>query len=340
MTDVVDDASLLTAAQALLADTRARIAAIADTGLFVDWPPDWHSDLPRLPGKSLLDSVVAADHQRVIETWERARSDRAAAVVVRSRTVTDGPDVALHFLDVRHRYGVWLGVLVPSEVPAPNHDAAPEGGGDEVWRPRFARVRKDQLAVILDIDDATTQLLGWSREDMVGHRSLEFVHPDDHEVAIGSWIELLSNPGLGRRVRLRHLRKDGSYGWFELTNNNLLDDEAFGYVSTDMLDISEEMAATEALRSREQLLQRLTESLPVGIVQVDADGQVVFANAQLTGWLGGAPVDLDGLLSAVDPADLGTAADAFSRVLAGDKQGEAEIQLAGSAARHCSLVVR
>ena len=100
---------------------------------------------------------------------------------------------------------------------------------------------------------------------MVGHRSIEFIHPDDHALAIDNWMEMLALPGPGRRVRLRHRRKDGSWVWFEVTNHNLLDDPDHGCVVCEIVDISEEMAAHEELRAREQLLDRLAEAIPLGL---------------------------------------------------------------------------
>src|SRR5579884_1111525 len=214
----IEDATLLKVAQALFDEPGVRIAAVADNGLFIDAPATW-PDLPRLPGKSLLDSVTTADKPRIIETWERARTERAGSVRVRTLAESDSPEATAHVVDLRFKDGVWLVALVASEGSTAG-EQAPERPADASYRPRFARLRKDTLAMILDIDEATTQLLGWSPQEMVGKRSLEFVHPDDHEVAIGSWIELLASPGLGRRVRLRHLCKDGNYTWFELTNKD------------------------------------------------------------------------------------------------------------------------
>ena len=64
-----------------------------------------------------------------------------------------------------------------------------------------------------------TRCSGSAARICVGHRSLDFIHPDDHDVAIASWMEMLGTPGPGRRCRLRHRRGDGSYLWVEITNN-------------------------------------------------------------------------------------------------------------------------
>ena len=83
--------------------------------------------------------------------------------------------------------------------------------------PRLARVRKNEVAVLIEVDEVTSQLLGWSQDDMVGRTSLEFIHPDDQQLAVENWMQMLSSHGPGRTVRLRHKHRDGSWVWVEIT---------------------------------------------------------------------------------------------------------------------------
>ena len=53
-----------------------------------------------------------------------------------------------------------------------------------------ARVRKSDVAVLVEIDAATSQLLGWGAGDMVGRTSLEFIHPDDQQLAVDNWMQM------------------------------------------------------------------------------------------------------------------------------------------------------
>jgi diguanylate cyclase (GGDEF)-like protein len=99
-------------------------------------------------------------------------------------------------------------------------------------------------------------------------------------------MDLLAHPGVSRRVRLRHERSDGTWMWLEVTNHNLLNDSDHGYVLAELIDITDEMAATEALRANEELLRRMTEALPVGVVQLDGEGRVVYRNDSAEAILG------------------------------------------------------
>lgn len=166
------------------------------------------------------------------------------------------------------------------------------------------------------------------------------MHPDDQDLAVASWLEMLGTPGLGRRVRLRHVRKDGSYAWFEVTNYNFLEDPERGFVSCEIIDISEEMAAHEAARAREQLLQRLAEALPVGVLQLSADGEAVYANRQLTDLLTTAATSFSDVVEAVAEDDRDRARSSFAAVLGGCERAEAEVQLAVGDRRYCSISVR
>ncbi len=326
-----------TAVRALLADPRATLTAIDERGLFCPLPAalsELAGGAEPLLGRTALDVVLPSEAGRVIEAWDQVTRVGAAALIVHLRDDPSGAAWVLHMVDLRERCGTHLAVCVPASGVARPEELAP---AETPTRPRLARVVKDQVAVITEIDQALTLLLGWTAAELVGHRSSEFVHPDDQELAIASWIEMLGAPGLGRRVRLRHARRDGTWAWFELTNHNLLDTQ--GHVLCEMVDISEEMAAHEALRAREQLLHRLAEALPVAVVQTGADGRIAYTNAQVSGLLGPDAQDVEDLVRAFRRADAVRVRDCFGQVLAGAGAADVEGTLADET-RHVSVSVR
>ena len=219
----------------------------------------------------------------MLRGWERVLAEGAARYAVH---LVGRPEIKgmVYGLDLRETHGIVLTLSVFAQQQASGGAVLPP----ELTQvtPRFATLRKDERALIVEVDDAMTQILGWSREEMVGHRSTEFIHPEDHALAIDNWMETLASPGFGRRVRLRHRRRDGSWVWLEATNHNLLDDPAHGCVVSEMVDISEEMAAHEELRAREQLLDGVAEAIPVGLFQVNVDRQIVYTNDRLHEILG------------------------------------------------------
>jgi diguanylate cyclase (GGDEF)-like protein/PAS domain S-box-containing protein len=287
-----DAEALQDALHALLQATpHARVTAIDARGVFVPMPPALARALPSRPalaGRSAVLLVDADDRAAVISAWEQVRA--TGRVHARVRLANSGAPASMFFVDLRERHGVLVGVLVAS---ADAQTTAIAVADDAAFVARFATQRKSDTAVFVDIDDATTSMLGWSLDEMVGRASLDFVHPDDRERAVESWIDMLASPGSTRRARLRYARADGSWLWLELTNHNHLDDPAFACVVTECLDISDEMAAHEALRAREQLLRRIAETVPLGLVHLDATGEVVYANERLFEIAGSSPDDAD-----------------------------------------------
>lgn len=282
----MDDDALASATAALLEQSpNAHVAAINPHGLFVPMPAvvPLSSQVLIEGHASALELVVQDDIGTVIEAWKRALAVGGAMVEVRP---LDDPQshMRIYFVDTRAQYSVLLCVAVyPDGVTI-----SPSRGARDLLRPRVSLVRKTQTAEFAEVDSAFELILGHSRADTVSQRSLEFVHPDDQPRAIANWMDLLAHPGASRRVRLRQRHHDGHWIWFEITNHNRLNDPAERCVVAEMIDISEEMAAQEFLHAREQLLRRLTEALPVGVLQIDASGTVVHRNARLTEMVGGA----------------------------------------------------
>jgi diguanylate cyclase (GGDEF)-like protein/PAS domain S-box-containing protein len=315
---------------AMLRHERALVAAVASDGVLLPMPESVPLSGDRVMAApadraTMLDVIVPADAMAVVAAWEQARAHGVGFGSVHARTNPDEA-LSLSFVDARERYGVFLGAL--EALTTDSGDAVPQAL-DAVplsRTPRTATVRKSMLAVITDIDERTTRMLGWTREQMVGERSSEFIHPDDQERAIAHWMELLSRRD-AQRVRLRHRRADGSWAWVELENQYLpADDPADAVIVTQMSDISDEMAAHEAVQQRERLLRRVAESLPIGILQLSADGALVYVNSRLSAILGTDRVDgVADLLDAVPEPDRTALSAALDGALTGGRDGALEV---------------
>ena len=312
----------------------AAIDALASPAL-VPVPPSVGVAREQMAGApTMLELVVPADRVIAAKLWGQAHRHGTASAPVRLERQPDRPGF-LCFFDVRAVHGVMVVVFV-------------EGSGQTgpvlatrplpLRRPRFARAGKDAGAAYRWVDPALSAMLGWAPDEVIGHRTLEFVHPDDHEVGVANWMEMLDTPGRGHRVRLRHRHRDGTWVWLEVTNFNRLATAEHGDVLTEIVDISEEMAALEALRAREQLLAQLTDSVPVGLFHADAMGHLLFSNRRLHDITGPAAArTLDEQLAAVVGEDR-AALEAALRSPRADV--EIALRAADGTVTHCSLKVR
>lgn len=318
----------------------APVAAIDDHGFYVPVPESIDvSGHAVIPGRSALDLVVSADRAIVIDGWERGRSRGSSRSVVRLRGRPDRA-VDMHVFDLKEQYGVFMIVVAGAD-----RTADMVGLSDTpAIAPRLAVQRKNDVAVITAIDEPFTQMLGWEAADIIGESSLDMIHPEDQDRAVEMFMEMLAVPGSTRRARLRHRCADGSWLWVEITNRNLLDDPEEQCVVAEVIDISDEVAAHEALRVREQLLYRIAETIPLGLVQVDREGQVVYTNERLhaiTGVETGETVHE--LLSGVVPEDLPRLAEAVDAVLADAVDADLEVRLHDrrrGAERQCRVSLR
>jgi diguanylate cyclase (GGDEF)-like protein/PAS domain S-box-containing protein len=295
-----DVGSVALAAEALLREhPDALVCGLSGDGLIVPVPKSvglWGQGA--IEGRAVIDAVLAADRKTVIETWWRARSEGIAEAKVRllakpSRWMT------LHFVDLRTVHDVLLCVLLPSDEVAEG-----EGSEDDELppaAPRFCTLMEDEAGVVLDCDDAFTQMFGYTAEDVIGQQVLEQLHPDDQARAVEGWIAMLSSRRI-QQFRTRRKRKDGSWMWIDTTLHNFLNQPDRNYVLVEIIDVSAEMAAQEALQEQGELLRRLTEAMPDGLLQLDTERHVVYHNPRLLEILHGVTDSASGEVQSRDAA--------------------------------------
>jgi diguanylate cyclase (GGDEF)-like protein/PAS domain S-box-containing protein len=286
-----DATAVAAGAEALLREhPDALVCGLAGNGLIVPVPQSvglWGQG--PIEGRALIDNVVAEDRVTVVKVWVRAQEEGAAAGKVR---LLRQPSAwtTLHFLDLREVHGVLLGIVIPSDAPA--DEGAPEGGQLAPATPRFCALIEDEGAKVLECDAAFTEMFGYTEQELLGNSVLDQIHPDDQGRAVEGWLAAISTR-LDQQTRLRRRRKDGSYMWVDTTLRNFLNDPARNHVLVEIIDISAEMQAQEALQEREELLRRITNAMPVGLLQIDAERNVAYHNARLLDILYGADAPLE-----------------------------------------------
>ncbi len=342
-------ASRVAALRTLLAPGRdAIVAAQADNGNRIPLPDSFplgdHHSLP-IPREreTMLEIIDPADRMAAVAAWERARAYGIGVAGVRLLSEARVRRT-LGVIDARDLYGVWLAILARDGGPMPVDASHPLAGPISVpTRPRQATMHKTMAAIITDIDERTTAMLGWTPDEMIGRRSTEFIHPEDQERAVSCWMALMSSYG-SQRVRFRHRCADGGWLWLELEQiHNGLDDPDEVEVTTHICDISEEMAAHEAVRKREQLFSRLAESLPTGVLHCNLDGTVLYVNPRLCTILHiDSPVTTSNLFGNVALSGREGAESALRAALHAGADSELEIEVrAGDAreSRRCELTI-
>lgn len=280
-----------------------------------------------------MELVAPEDQVLILDGW--ARCEREPVVSLHVHLVADPERLTpIHFFDVRAAHGVHVVVLEAADPELVVESAGLRAG----LRRRTARVARDGLAVFIEVDAATTELLGWSADELLGRRTIDLVHPDDTERAIDGWMAMRSGTDTGR-MRARYRHADGHYVWVEVTNDNQMENPDLGCVLSELVDISAEMAHVEELRDRERQLARLAEALPIGICHVRADGEVLYSNEPLSALLGSID-SRESLVGSVVDVDRRAVQLALSYALRG-RSSDLEVGVLQAAdERRCELTFR
>lgn len=221
---------------------------------------------------SPLDLLDSSSYARAVTAFLTALNEGTASAVV--QLASNGESRRLQAWDLRASHECV--VLTISDADG---DEVPVAVPHEVANPpaRILRSRVDATGRTIEIDSAVTEMLGWQPADFLGASSLLKLHPDDHDMAMRSFADLLARPGGQSRIRDRLLHSDGSWRWFEVTQTNRLHEDP-PHIQSEAIDIEAEMETITALKEREALLALLTHALPIGVLHMQANGTPDEAN--------------------------------------------------------------
>lgn len=313
----------------------SRVFALGVDGWFIDAPADLNTEetATSAGGETALDLVTPESRPAVLAAWARCRSTGAADAAVKLRETPD-TDTTLLFVDLREVVGTFALLMVPQGTTA---EIATDTGIE--LAPRLSQIRRDETSHITTFDAVATAMFGWPSSEMIGKKSIDFIHPDDQDRAIDNWLEMLSRPGHASRWRGRFLRQDREWMWVEITNHNRIADA--GEVLTEFLDIRDEMAMHEELAERERLFRQLTQALPVGVIQFEPDGSAVFANERLEFILGAKLTGLADLERYVETDDREQFTEVVRAVAADGEAAEIELHMETASTKQivCQLTV-
>ncbi|MFX1500245.1 MAG: ATP-binding protein [Promethearchaeota archaeon] len=106
-------------------------------------------------------------------------------------------------------------------------------------------------------EQAHLHLLGYLKEDLIGKKRTEFIHPDDFEKSVEMRKNLLQN---GEEMgELRFEKKNGQYIWLEIRSVNFIDNENEEKYLSISRDITEKKEAEKILEKENRMLKELDE---------------------------------------------------------------------------------
>ena len=141
--------------------------------------------------------------------------------------------------------------------------------------------RVDLNGVLVDVNQKFCDMLGYSRDELLGKTVGAITHPDDYGQGARYRAEVTQGGTQTRAGEKRFVRKDGSVLWARRTMSSVNDDTGNPqYVISVVEDITERKAVEERHRAT-------FEHAPVGIMHTAIeDDRILHANAKLSEMLG------------------------------------------------------
>jgi PAS domain S-box-containing protein len=137
---------------------------------------------------------------------------------------------------------------------------------------------------------ATTRVLGYASEEVVGMDLSILVHPEDRPAVETLLAEVRQTPGglVTAQCRMRH--QQGAWRWREASIDNLLAEPSVAAIVINFRDVTERRRAEDRLRLTDEILRRI-QSL---VILTDRNGAVTFVSEASGEILGYGPTELLG----------------------------------------------
>lgn len=142
------------------------------------------------------------------------------------------------------------------------------------------------------VNQRLLDVMGYRRDQVIGADIFDFVHPDDHDYMVGTWLKRAARPGeTGILIEARGRNANGTWRPVEMLGLSLLGD---GIVDGMVLTMRELMPKVEHGDGAGRIRSMLDRSTDV-VLLLDQDGAIRYANRRLTSTLG---VDQDDAIGA------------------------------------------
>ncbi|MFX1267601.1 MAG: PAS domain S-box protein, partial [Promethearchaeota archaeon] len=122
-------------------------------------------------------------------------------------------------------------------------------------------------------EETFLRVLGYSNADLIGKSALNFIHPDDVELAATALKKGFDTGEGTAEIRFRH--KMGHWIWLEARGKTFIDQDGNLKAQIISRDITEKKAIADKIRKSEEILRKFIEESQDGLVLTDTEGNII-----------------------------------------------------------------
>jgi len=174
---------------------------------------------------------------------------------------------------------------------------------------------------LLRANSAVCKISGYTEEELRQRTDYENTHPEDRNLGMDLFAELLEGKRASYQVEKRYVRKNGEVFWAQLTLSAVYNPVGRPeYLVAMVDDIEERKRALDNLRESEARFRALYDNVSIGMAAVSLDRQIISVNQVAVRMTGYEAVELIGrnpsFLSHPDDVQIGM--DQFREMVAGN----------------------
>ncbi|MHA1985572.1 MAG: PAS domain S-box protein [Promethearchaeota archaeon] len=128
------------------------------------------------------------------------------------------------------------------------------------------------------------RILGYSKEDLIGHTHLPFLHPDDRRHAMRSTVRNLKKGEGSYQARFKD--KKGMFRWFEFSGTLFFDSKGEKKILSIARDISERKTAEEELKNSEERYRIISQNAEENLFIFDMNMNLIYNDTSVPNILG------------------------------------------------------
>ena len=138
--------------------------------------------------------------------------------------------------------------------------------------PAALSITREEDGLFVDVNESCQQLFGYSREELIGHSSLELKIYDDPKER-SKLVKLLREQGSVRNYEMKVNTKSGE-SRYVLFSTEQIQLEGVPHILSILFEITEQKRAQEQI----EILSRFPMENPYPVIRVNGDGTILYAN--------------------------------------------------------------